>query len=141
MPSQIIRCDAVRGVDRRSVLIGLAGVAGLAPAARAAPSAAALGDLVTGEGGASGLARSLAGTIVTLRGYLAPSLDGREFPMTDASAAPCQLCGNQHEAGRAILVRVAMLDVPVLERVEVTGRLEVDEAGGVRLIAAGIRAL
>ena len=140
-----IVCRAVAPeISRRSVLLGLVGAAALAPAAVARPTPGpVLGDLVAGDGTASSLARSLAGTTVSLRGYLAPSLDGREFPMTEASAALCQLCGNLHDGGANILVRADGADVPVLQRVEVTGRLEVGEAAapGVRLTATGIRTI
>ena len=139
-----IVCRAVAPeISRRSVLLGLAGTAALVPAAVARPtSGPGLGDLVAGDGTASSLARSMVGTTVSLRGYLAPSLDGREFPMTEASAAPCQLCGNLHDGGASILVRADQADVPVLQLVEVTGRLDLDGAApGVRLTATGIRTI
>lgn len=139
-----IRCHAMPGpaLGRRSALLALPGLA-LAPAlsaAWAAPSGPGLAELVAADGSASSLARSLAGTQVRLLGYLAPSLDGREFALTEGPAAPCQLCGNLHDTGTGVAVRLGEPDLgaPVFERVQVSGRLEVD--GGVRLVSARIQA-
>lgn len=145
MRRDAIRCDAVPGpaLDRRSVILALSSLAALAPAAsaRAGASAPGLADLAAADGSASALARSLAQTQVSVRGYLAPSLDGREFALTEGPAMPCQLCGNLHDLGSSVAVRLGAPDpnAPVFERVQVSGRLEIDSV--VRLMAARIQVL
>lgn len=149
MSRHAIRCDFIPGpaLDRRSVVLGLAGLAALGPAAaaRAAIAGPSLADLVAADGSASALARTLTGTEVSVRGTLAPSLDGREFTLSEESTEPCQLCGNLHDAGASVAVRTAEPDpnAPVFGRVEVSGRLEIDATvrPGLRLTAARIQAL
>ena len=131
------------GLSRRSILRVVPAVTALpllASAAGAMTPAHAVADLVTADGTPSPLARSLARTEISVRGYLAPSLDGRVFSVTEGSVLPCQLCGAQHDAGAGLFVQTAAPnpDVPVFERVEVSGRLEIDD--GVRLADARIRA-
>lgn len=132
-----------RGLSRRSILGAVPVVAALpllAPAAGAATPSRGIADLVGADGKPSDLARSLARTDVSVRGYLAPSLDGRIFSVTEGSVLPCQLCGAQHDAGAGLTVQTSApdADAPVFEIVDVSGRLEVD--GGVRLANACIRA-
>lgn len=145
MKRDAMRCDAVRepALGRRSVLLALPSLAALTPmaAVRAAAPEPGLTELVGADGSATTLARSLAQTQVSVRGYLSPSLDGREFALTEGSAAPCQLCGSLHDAGSSMTVRTGepAPGAPVFERVLVSGRLEID--GAVRLTGACIQAL
>lgn len=145
MERDALRCHAVPGPpDRRSVLLALSGLTALAPVSRAAASGPGLAELVAADGGPSAFARSLARTRVSVRGHLSPSLDGREFVLTEGPAAPCQLCGDLHDAGPGVAVHTDTLDpgAPMLRRVEVSGRIEIDDAArpGVRLVAARIQA-
>lgn len=143
-----IRCYAAGQPrpGRRFMLLAAVGMAAL-PAARAGAALrqVSLADLVTADGSASGLARSLASSQVSVRGYLAPSLDGREFALTEQPAAPCQLCGASHDAGASLTVFTALPDpgAPMLQLIQVSGRLEVDDAPGhvVRLAAAQIQSV
>lgn len=140
-----IRCDAVgraatRPPGRRAVLLAAAGLAAW-PAARAAAAVpqVAFADLVAADGSPSAFARSLASSQVSVRGYLAPSLDGQTFALTEQPAAPCQLCGATHGIGAEMPVLTEAPDAgaPMLQRVEVSGTLEV--RGAVRLVAARIQ--
>ena len=143
-----IRCDATGQPrpGRRSILLAAVGLAALPAAnAGAASRQVSLADLVTADGSASGLARSLASSQVSMRGYLTPSLDGREFALTEQPAAPCQLCGASHDAGVSLAVFTAQPEpgAPMLQLIQVSGRLEVDGAPGnaVRLAAAVIQSV
>lgn len=140
MVGNVMVCDAVSAPGRRAVLVALAGLAVHATPARADVEPA-LADLLTADGSASRLALSLAQSQVSLRGYLAPSLDGRRFELMEGSVAPCQLCGATHDAGASVTVLVADPDpsAPGSQRVRVSGRLEVE--GGVRLVSARIQAV
>ena len=135
-----IRCDALgRPPGRRAVLLAAAGLAAW-PAARASAALqVGFAELVAADGTPSGLARSLASSQVSVRGYLAPSLDGQAFGFTEQPAASCQLCGATHDTGAEMLVLTEAPDAgaPMLQRVEVSGTLEV--GGAVRLVAARIR--
>ena len=149
-----MRCDAVPGdavsrpnLHRRAVILALSGVAALKPTVGAASTAAsepALADLVAADGSPSALAWSLAQTQASVRGYLAPSLDGREFTLTEGPALPCQLCGDLHGVGASVVVRTGEPEpsAPAFRLVQVAGRLEVDGAQrpGIRLTSARIRA-
>lgn len=143
MPRQTRRCDIPPGLQaRRTVLLGLGSLAAAALDAkpvRAATTGPSIADLVTDDGRPTILAGTLADTEVSLRGYLGPSLDGREFALTEALAMPCQLCGVIHDAGGSLAVRTAALvqGAPVLDSVLVTGRLAL--GGGVRLLDASIQ--
>lgn len=149
MPTGPFRCDDPgRGPDRRTLLaVGLAGLSGIAgmSLAQAAGGELRIADLVIADGGASELARSRAGSSITLRGYLAPSLDGELFGLSERSPGICQLCGAAHDLGAALQVRTAIPDpaAPVMQPVEVSGRLAVDPVPGsaVSLQGARIRAL
>lgn len=139
-----IRCDAVghgasRLPGRRSVLLAVAGLAAWPATRAAAAPQVGFAELVAADGTPSGLARSLASSQVSVRGYLAPSLDGQAFALTEQPAAPCQLCGATHDIGAEVLVLTAAPDAgaPMLQRVEVSGTLEV--RGAVRLVAARIQ--
>ena len=141
MGRPIIRCDATGSpaLGRRSVLLGAGGLAAMLPAARAAARPASLAGLVGPDGAPSPLARSLAPSWVSVRGYLAPSLDGREFTLSEQPALPCQLCGAAHEAGAGLVVVTAQPEpgAPMLQQVLASGRLDVDQAlGTVRLVDA-----
>ena len=96
--------------------------------------------LVTADGGASPLAVSLAQTVVSVQGYLAPGLDGQTFALTEGSVLPCQLCGTVHDAGPELAVHAGAPDpdAPVFQLVRVSGRLEVE--GGLRLVDASLLA-
>jgi len=143
MPRQTRRCDIPPGLQaRRTVLLGLGSLAAAvldAKPVRAATAGPSIADLVTDDGRPTTLACTLADTEVSLRGYLGPSLDGREFALTEALAMPCQLCGVMHDAGGSLAVRTAALvqDAPVLDSVLVTGRLALED--GVRLLDASIQ--
>ena len=115
-------------LDRRSVLAGMAGLITLVPLARAhAKDELPLADLVGPNGQASDLARSMTGQTVKVRGYLAPSLDGREFALSEASPGICQLCGAIHDPGATITIRSTSTEsvLPNFEPVLVEGRLAV----------------
>ena len=87
------------------------------------------GDLASADGTASDLARAQAGTRIAVQGYLAPSLDGRAFILSDGSPMPCGLCGTVHDAGASF---AAHADGPIGDAPEigiVEGRLAVDSGG------------
>lgn len=141
MGRPIIRCEALGKpiLNRRSVLLAVGGIAAMLPAARASARPASLADLVGADGAPSPLARSIASSWLSVRGYLAPSLDGREFTLSEQPAMPCQLCGAAHEAGAGLMVVTAQPEAgaPALQQVVVSGRLEVDGAlGAMRLVDA-----
>ncbi len=141
MERAVFRCDAGLGAARRSLLLALPGFVLLPDLARAEAGETSLVSLAATDGSGSALARSLAQATVSVRGYLAPSLDGREFALTEKSAAACQLCGALHDVGAslAVFTDAPDPDAPVLQRVRVSGRLEVDATGGVRLVSARIQ--
>jgi hypothetical protein len=103
-----------------------------------------LSDLVTADGQASRLARSMLGRTIKVRGYLAPSLDGFEFALSESSPAACQLCGSIHDPGTTIAIRWSSPanPLPAFEPVHVEGRLVVDEdAAIVRIVDARVQAV
>jgi hypothetical protein len=113
-------------LDRRSVLAGIAGLITLAPLASAhAKDELPLANLVGPNGQASDLARSMTGQTIRVRGYLAPSLDGRAFALSEASPGACQLCGAIHNPGATITIRSASSEgaPPIFEPVLVEGQL------------------
>jgi hypothetical protein len=132
-------------LDRRSVLAGIAGLITLAPLARAhAQDELPLANLVGADGQASDLARSMTGETVRVRGYLAPSLDGREFALSESSPGACQLCGAIHDPGATITIRSAPTEgvPPIFEPVLVEGQLAVaGPAATVALLDAKTRTL
>jgi hypothetical protein len=69
------------------------------------------------------------GQTVRVRGYLAPSLNGREFALSEASPGACQLCGTIHDPGATITIRSAPTEdvPPIFESVLVEGQLTVTE--------------
>jgi hypothetical protein len=71
----------------------------------------------------------MAGQPVRVRGYLAPSLDGIEFALSEASPGACQLCGEIHDPGARITIRSAPREStpPIFEPVLVQGQLVVTE--------------
>lgn len=143
MGCSVLRCESVAGPDRRTLLAGLAGSVAILPAAAlGAEPARSLGQFVT-ETGPSDLARSLSGTRLTLRGYLAPSLDGLSFAMSEASPAPCQLCGELHDPGRSLGIRLAERrpGTPVMALVEVEGELRLSPDAALLLADARVRPL
>ncbi len=130
-------------LGRRSLVVALSGLSALPlfpVAAGAATSVASVADLVAADGGASPLAMSLAQTVVSVRGYLAPGLDGRTFTITDGPVLPCQLCGAVHDAGPELAVQAGAPDpdAPVFQLVRVSGRVETQ--GGLRLVDASLLA-
>jgi len=132
-------------LDRRSVLAGIAGLIALAPLTpAAAQDEVPLADLVGPDGQASDLARSMTGWTVRVRGYLAPSLDGREFALSESSPGACQLCGVIHDPGATITIRSAATGdaPPIFEPVLVEGQLAVTgSAATVALLEAKTRSL
>jgi len=147
MPFQAsIRCYEVSPqLDRRAVLAGIAGLIALVPVTSAsAQEEVPLVDLVGPEGQASDLSRSIMGRTVRVRGYLAPSLDGREFALSEASPGACQLCGAFHDPGATITINSASSQgaPPILEPVLVEGQLAViGPAATVALLDATVRIL
>jgi hypothetical protein len=140
-----IRCaEVVPQIGRRSVLAGLAGMITLAPLAGAhAKGEISLSDLVRSDGRPSDFARSKAGQTITVRGYLAPSLDGFEFALSEASPGVCQLCGATHDPGRTMIIRSSSAEssLPTFELVQAEGRLKVPEAADtMSLLDAKVRA-
>ncbi|MBL0407238.1 hypothetical protein JKG68_25240 [Microvirga aerilata] len=137
--------EVVPQLDRRSVLTGIAGLITLAPLASAhAKDELPLASLVGPDGQASHLARSMSGQTVRVRGYLAPSLDGREFALSEASPGACQLCGTIHDPGATITIRSAPTESvpPIFEPVLVEGQLAVTgPAATVALLDAKTRTL
>ncbi|MBM1174825.1 hypothetical protein [Microvirga arabica] len=120
--------QVVPQLDRRSVLTGIAGLITLAPLARAyAQDELPLANLVGPDGQASDLARSMTGQTVRVRGFLAPSLNGREFALSESSPGACQLCGTIHDPGAKITIRSASTEgvPPIFEPVLVEGQLAV----------------
>jgi hypothetical protein len=120
--------EVVPQLDRRSVLAGIAGLITLIPLASAhARDELPLASLVGPDGQASDLARSMTGQAVRIRGYLAPSLDGREFALSESSPGACQLCGTIHDPGATITIRSASTEglSPIFEPVLVEGQLAV----------------
>jgi hypothetical protein len=132
-------------LDRRSVPAGIAGLITLAPLASAhAKDELPLANLVGSDGRASDLARSMTGQTVRIRGYLAPSLDGREFALSESSPGACQLCGAIHDPGATITIRSASTEgaPAIFEPVLVEGLLAVTgPAATVVLLDAKTRTL
>lgn len=92
-----------------------------------------IGDLVGLDGTGSPLARELAGAELRLRGYMTPSLvaNPTSFLLTEASLAPCLLCGIIHGSGAGLLVtpRAPGAEVVAMhEAVDVHGRVELGNA-------------
>ena len=143
MERTIIRCEAVSQptLGRRSVLAAALAASLPIASAGAATHQVDLADLIGSDGSSSPLARSLTPSLISVRGYLAPSLDGREFILTGQPAMPCQLCGAAHDAGYGLQVFTSLPDpgAPMLQQVQVSGRLELDTSG-LRLVDARIQA-
>jgi hypothetical protein len=137
--------EVVPHLDRRSVLTGIAGLITFAPLARAyAQDELPLANLVRSDGQASDLARSMTGQTVRIRGYLAPSLNEREFALSESSPGACQLCGTIHDPGATITIRSASTEdvPPIFEPVLVEGQLAVTgPAATVALLDAKTRTL
>ena len=88
----------------------------------------AVGALVRADGSPTPLARRLDGAAIRARGYLAPSLGARpgRLLLTDASLAPCTLCGNIHGIAEGLPVEpaaAAPAGLAMHEAVEVAGVL------------------
>jgi hypothetical protein len=86
----------------------------------------------------------MTGQAVRIRGYLAPSLDGREFALSESSPGACQLCGTIHDPGATITIRSASTEgvSPIFEPVLVEGQLAVTgPAATVALLDAKTRTL
>ncbi|MBO1907810.1 hypothetical protein J4G37_23240 [Microvirga sp. 3-52] len=132
-------------LDRRTVLAGIAGLITLAPLASAhARDELPLASLVGPDGQTSDLARSMTGRTIRVRGYLAPSLDGREFSLSESSPGTCPLCGAIHDPGATITIRSASTEgtLPILEPVLLEGQLAVTgPAATVVLLEAKTRTL
>lgn len=140
MTSSAFQCRAVSpALPRRAFLAGAAGLVGAAPFGAAASAAPGIADLAGGDGRASALARRLAGEVVTLRGYFAPSVTDGEFLLYEAPAAPCQLCGGLHDAGASLVAAGAEIPagVSMLRLIEARGRLAIAD-GMPRLEGAGL---
>jgi len=132
--------------SRRSLLVSASALLAFAPfAALGAQIMRPVGisDLVDDASQPTDRARDLAGKVIRLRGYPAPvSLQaGAALTLTGGSLAPCQLCGNVHDAGPAILVQPKdglPASLSMLRIVEVTGVLEIAAEGDVRLLDASV---
>jgi hypothetical protein len=112
-----------------------------ATAATARSSLPSIGDLADPAGRATPLAVGMAGTMLRLRGYLAPSLVARptRVLLSEASPAPCLLCGNVHGPGASVFVAprgAVASDIAMHEAADVTGRLEIGAARDVGLVDA-----
>ncbi len=88
-----------------------------------------VGALVGHDGTATPLALRLGGTAVRVRGYLAPSLSARpgRLLLTEASLAPCHLCGNIHGVAVGLLVEPSApraSEIAMHDAVEVAGILD-----------------
>ncbi len=88
----------------------------------------AVGALVGPDGTATPLARGLDGAAIRARGYLAPSLAARpgRLLLTDASLAPCNLCGNIHGVAVGLQIEApvpAAAGIAMHEAIEVAGIL------------------
>ncbi len=100
----------------------------------------AVGALVSPDETATPLAQRLDGAPVRVRGYLAPSLSARpgRFLLTEASLAPCNLCGNIHGVAVGLGVESSEALAPEIgmhEAVEVAGVLSLgapEPAGPIR---------
>ena len=104
----------------------------LAADAAEARAGLAVGALVDADGTATPLARRLDGAAIRVRGYLAPSLKpspGRLL-LTEASLAPCRLCGNIHGVAVGLHVEPAAPGIAMHEPVEVAGILSLGDAPG-----------
>jgi hypothetical protein len=71
----------------------------------------------------------MTGQLVKVRGYLAPSLDGREFALSESSPGACQLCGTIHDPGATITIHSASTEgvPPIFEPVLVEGQVSQPE--------------
>ena len=98
------------------------------PAAMSSPDGLTIGALVRADGSPTALARDLHDERIRIRGYVAPSLiaaPGRVL-LTEASLAPCQLCGNIHGTMVGLQVQPETpidTDIAMHQPVEVVGRL------------------
>jgi hypothetical protein len=135
-------------IDRRSVMLGAAAMATLLPFAGArAAGGIRIAELVGDDGLATARARALAGTTVTLRGYLDPVLrpGATERTLTESPQVPCQLCGVVHGLDQGLpVVTAAAADALSMEQlVAVTGRLEIVAAdrAPVRIVGASVQTL
>ena len=100
--------------------------------------------LVGPDDAATPLALRLDGTAIRVRGYIAPSLVVRpgRLLLTEASLAPCQLCGNIHGVPVGLQIEPSALpeaDIAMHEPVDVSGILRLGspddaEAGAAREI-------
>lgn len=141
MTSVTVRCDAVPAQGRRAVLLAV-GLATLLPVSRAnaAMDNIGLAELTGADDTPSFLAKSFGSRTINVRGYLSPSLDGREFFLSEQPPLPCQLCGATHDLGATLSVRTMQAEpaAPVLQQVIVSGRLE--KLPILQLVDAKIRA-
>jgi hypothetical protein len=133
-------------IDRRTAMIGAAAMATLLPFAGArANGGIRIADLVSDDGLATARAKALAGTTVTLRGYLDPVLlpGATERTLTESPQVPCQLCGIVHglDQGLPIVTAAAADAISMEQLVEITGRLEIVAAdrAPVRVVAASVQ--
>jgi hypothetical protein len=135
-------------IDRRSVMLGVAALATLLPfAGTRAAGSLRIADLVGDDGLASARARELAGSTVTLRGYLDPVLrpGATERTLSESPQVPCQLCGVVHGLDNGLpIVTAAAADALSMEQlVAITGRLEIGAADRtpVRIVGASVQIL
>jgi hypothetical protein len=117
-------------IGRRSVMLGAAAMAALLPVAGArAAGDLRVADLVGEDGAATARARALAGTTITLRGYLDPVLraGALQRTLTESPQVPCQLCGVVHglDQGLPVVTAAAADAISMEQLVAITGRLEV----------------
>jgi hypothetical protein len=135
-------------IDRRSVMFGAAALAALLPLAGArAAGGLRIADLVGDDGLATARAKALAGTTVTLRGYLDPVLraGATERTLTESPQVPCQLCGVVHglAQGMPIVTAAAADQISMEQLVGITGRLEIVAAdrAPVRIVGASVQTI
>ena len=101
-------------------------------------------DLVTDNGLPTLKGRRLAGSQITLRGYLGPTTPHGPLALTDQSQAPCQICGGIHADGPKLLLPGEASWPEVVsprEAVEVSAQLVIDVHGEPTLPNADVSAL
>ncbi|HEY5607078.1 MAG TPA: hypothetical protein VIM38_01940 [Alphaproteobacteria bacterium] len=134
-------------IDRRTAIIGAAAMATLLPFAGAhAGGGIRVADLIGDDGLATARAKALAGTSITLRGYLDPVLlpGATERTLTDSPQVPCQLCGIVHglDQGLPVVTAAAADAISMEQLVAITGRLEVaSDRAPVRIVGASVQTI
>jgi hypothetical protein len=148
MTKSPFRCEAaIAAPTRRAILVGIGAGApllalmathrrGFDPGRSRRAGVLRVEDLVDADGLPTPLALAKAGEMIAIRGFYAPALRGGAlFDLYERTVAACLACGLVHDPGPALTVRgdARPIDVSLLRRMEIVGRLEVDARGGPRL--------